>query len=137
MRAVNAKRHQCRIMRAFEIYLNNKKLCVAGVGELGVLSAHVTWVGKSRSKNLTLYVGGLTSPDKENVSWIRERRLNIGDEVRIKIVEAHSVDEPTVRYRIDLARDLRARKSDVVRMAKEFGWAIDKRPKSSASRKRR
>lgn len=125
------------VMRAFEIYLNNRKLCRAGVGELGVLSAFVMWVGKSDSKDLTLYMGGLTSPDKENVSWIRERKLSVGDEVQIKIVEADSVDKPAHRYRIDPVRDLRARKSYVVRMAKEFGWTIGKRPQGRASRKKR
>ena len=124
-------------MYAFEVYLNNKKLCVAGVGEQGVLSAHVTWVGKTEFTGLTLYMGGLASPDKENVSWIRERKLKADDEVRIKIVEAHSVDEPAHRYRIDPARDLRARKRDVLRMAKEFGWTIDKRPQRPGSRKSR
>jgi hypothetical protein len=31
-------------MIAFELYLNGKKPCTAGVGNDGVLSAHVTWV---------------------------------------------------------------------------------------------
>jgi hypothetical protein len=124
-------------MPAFEIYLNDKQLCRAGVGEQGVVSAHVAWVGKPRSKSLTLHVGGLISPTNENVSWIQERALNVGDEVRIKIAEGDYVDEPAQRYRIDPARDLRARKNHVLTMAKEFGWKVDKKPGRSTRRKNR
>ena len=37
-------------MKCLETYLNGEKLCVAGVGEYGVLSAHVTWVADSPEK---------------------------------------------------------------------------------------
>jgi hypothetical protein len=124
-------------MRAFKIYLNNRRVCLAGVGERGVLSEFVTWVGKADSERLFLNLGGLVSPARENVSWIRERSLNVGNEVRIKIVEVNEVDEPTFRYRIDPARDLRSRKSHVLRMAKEFGWKIDRNPRGFSSRKKR
>jgi hypothetical protein len=34
-----------RAMIAFEAYLNGKKICVAGVGDSGVLSAFLWWHG--------------------------------------------------------------------------------------------
>ena len=49
-------------MRAFRIYLNGKKLCLAGIGDDGVLSAIVNWVATDREGDLFLHVGGLLSP---------------------------------------------------------------------------
>jgi hypothetical protein len=124
-------------MQAFEIHLNGKKLCVAGVGERGVLSGMVTWVAGSPSKSLSLNIGGLISPKNENVSWIREKSLQVGDKVQVKIVDVESVDEPSLRHRIDPVRDLRARKNHVLRMAKEFGWKIDKKIRDSSPHARK
>ncbi len=81
-------------MRAFEVYLNNQKLCLAGVGDRGVLSAHVTWNTGDANESLELETGGLISTNMEFVSWIRQRPLSVGDHVRISVVEANSVDEP-------------------------------------------
>ncbi len=46
-------------MRAFRVYLNGKKLCVAGVGDDGVLSAIVDCVGRSGGTDTSLHIGGL------------------------------------------------------------------------------
>ena len=129
--------YRIKRMQAFQIHLNGKKLCVAGVGERGVLSGMVTCVAGSPSKSLSLNIGGLISPKNENVSWIREKSLQVGDKVQVKIVDVESVDEPSLRYRIDPARDLRARKNHVLSMAKEFGWKIDKKIRDSSPHARK
>jgi hypothetical protein len=92
-------------MRAFQVYLNGKRLCTAGVGDDGVLTAIVTWVRGARNtpshrsklvqgEDIFIEVGGLISPRREHVSWL-QRSLRLGDDVRITVVERTSVDRPS------------------------------------------
>ena len=124
-------------MRAFEVHLNKKKLCVAGIGDDGVLSAIVNWVTGKNGADLFLETGGLISPTSEHVSWIHQRPLQIGDTIQVKIVETDSIDEPTERRQRDAAKDLRAKKDYVRTMAKQLGWKILASPIKSGSRKKR
>lgn len=122
-------------MIAFNVYLNGKKVCIAGVADTGVLSAHVTWVRRTGEhtlsmqsdgveEELTMDVGGLITPTDEYVRWADRRAVQVGDEIRIKIVEAERVDPPPIRNRSDPAADLRRQKRYVREMAKRFGWKI-------------
>jgi hypothetical protein len=72
-------------MIAFEIYLNREKLCVASVGNDGVLSAIVDCVSRSAEDRLELAVGGLISAKQDHLKWINQD-LHMGDEITIKIV---------------------------------------------------
>jgi hypothetical protein len=111
-------------MRTFEVYLNGKKLCLAGIGDDGVLSAIATWViGKRKKGDMRLMVGGLISPTDEHVSW-PDRKLRVGDEIRICIRETLSADTPKTRYRRDPDQELKAQKKYVRMMAKKLGWKI-------------
>jgi hypothetical protein len=125
---------QSHAMPVFHVYLNGKKVSTAGVGDLGVLGAHVVWArrkGKrtlakkpdSVEEELTLHVGGLISPAEEHVRWL-DRDLKIGDEVRITIAENAKIDRPRSRERRDRAKELRSQKRYVREMAKRFGWKI-------------
>ena len=38
-------------MLAFEIHVNGKRLCTAGIGEFGVLAANLIWVGSEPHKD--------------------------------------------------------------------------------------
>jgi len=91
-------------MKALAVYLNGEKLCTAGVGDLGVVSAIVSWVRREdqhtaskqpdcTEEELRLEVGGLISSPREIVKW-QKRDLSVGDEILIKIVEAESADKP-------------------------------------------
>lgn len=121
-------------MRAFKIYLNGKNLCLAGIGSDGVMSMIVNWVGGGRGPaDLFLEVGGLDSPTQEHVSWVRQKALQIGDEIRVKIVDAEAVDAPSERYRRDSAKDLRNQKAYVRAAGKQLGWTIQTVPKKSKS----
>lgn len=94
---------------AFEVELNGERLCTAGVPEdHGVVSIITNWVKCDPAKKadacklapkerITLHVGGLAAdPDSTNVflEWA-DRHLEVGDELRIKVVRTTDVDPPT------------------------------------------
>ncbi len=92
---------------AFQISINGEHVCTAGVGDLGVLSAILTWVrrspeksrnGKSFEEELTIEVGGLS----EGVSsrWL-SRTLSVGDVIGVKVVSVRAVDNPASIQRED------------------------------------
>jgi hypothetical protein len=120
-------------MLAFEIYLNRKRLCVAGIGDEGVLAAIVDWVARKDRPTLSLHVGGLFATGEQHVSWINRKRLRLGDRVEVKVVEAKMVDKPKKRRPTDPALRLRARKRYVREMAKQLGWKIEMRPKPTTN----
>jgi hypothetical protein len=116
-------------MRAFSISLNRKKLCLAGVGERGVLSAIVNWVAGDHGADLFMHVGGLAN--EEHIDWVKQKSLQVGDEIRVKIVEVRSVDKPVRKRRIHPAETLKAKRRYVRMMAKELGWKIEPQSKKS------
>lgn len=77
-------------MIAFEVYLNGKKLCVAGIGNEGVVTAIVDWVGRPEGASSELSVSGLISPAREHVKWV-DRKLRVGDQIRVKVVNKTSL----------------------------------------------
>jgi hypothetical protein len=124
-------------MPVFHVYLNGKKVSTAGVGKLGVLGAHVSWVRRGGEQTLsrkpgrveeelTLHVGGLISPRDEHVRWL-DRDLKAGDEVCIRVAEDTRADRPRNRERHDRTKELRSQKRYVRAMAKKFGWKIQTR----------
>ena len=123
-------------MIAFEVFLNGNKVCRAGVGDLGVLTTVLSWVRREGrntetkepgniEEELTLNVSGLISSKKEHVRW-SESKVTIGDEVRVRVVSAESVDPPDDRSTEDPAEDIGRQERYVEQMAKRFGWTIQK-----------
>jgi hypothetical protein len=84
-------------MRAFEIRLNGKKVCLAGVGK-GILAVTVNWVARPKPSHEIggFAVGGIIDATEQQVEWASQR-LRIGDELRIKVVEKGAVDTPRKR----------------------------------------
>jgi hypothetical protein len=114
-------------MPAFEVHLNGKKVCTAGLSGDGVLSAHLSWVRRKASRRaprLSLHVGGLDSSTWEHLVWHEALPVQIGDEVRIKVSTVARIDAPSARKKPDAVADLRARKSYVRKMARELGWKL-------------
>ena len=123
-------------MIAFEVFLNGNKVCRAGVGDLGDLTTILSWVRREGrntetresgniEEELTLNVSGLLSSKNEHVRW-SESKVTIGDEVRVRVVSAESVDPPDDRSAEDPAEDIGRQERYVEQMAKRFGWTIQK-----------
>ena len=110
-------------MRAFEVHLNGKRLCVAGIGEDGVLSMVITDVARKERSHLDLRVGGLFSNTGEHVEW-GVQRLETGDDVRVKIIESTSIDSPSRRRQPDPKEELASKKRYIRRVARELGWEV-------------
>ena len=101
-------------MICFEIYINGKKTCTAGVdSEYGVLSTMLTWLrrdlnefpaesrGDIQAEELKLDVSGHKShgkKDVENLKWI-SKSLSVGDDINIKIIESEKHDAPESKRR--------------------------------------
>jgi len=116
-------------MRAFQIVLNDKKLWVAGIGKDGVLTAIITYAPVHNRGKARVSVGGLVLPQDEHVRW-RHASLRVGDEIRLKTVEATKVDKPRARVRRNPAAEIEAKKRYVRKLAKDFGWQIQEGRKS-------
>jgi hypothetical protein len=81
-------------MRGLEVYLNEVKLCTAGIDAGASLSATVDVVGQNIGYDMTFRVGGLEND--EFVIW-SDRALRVGDKINIRVVEVESVDRPERR----------------------------------------
>jgi hypothetical protein len=94
-------------MICFEVKINDKYVCTAGVGESGVLSAIVTWVKNSKAdpvsddmvyrESLDIHIGGLAQLDadtSQHVDWLNQA-LSAGDKITIRVIESTTCDEPT------------------------------------------
>lgn len=87
--------------------LNNRPLCNAGADDLCVLTAILTAGGKlgersrgrrrQRRRDIDLRVAGMTSraheSDNEYLDWAK-KKLAVGDQVTIEIVDASAADRP-------------------------------------------
>jgi hypothetical protein len=113
-------------MRAFKVFLNGKKMCLAGIGNDGVLSTTIAYTPFRNRREMRARVGGLLMPQDEHVVWTNFR-LRVGDELRVKIVECQTVDEPRRRFPRDLATEARNEKRYVRKLARKLGWKIQTR----------
>jgi hypothetical protein len=116
-------------MSFFNVSLNGKKLCLAGVGERGVLSAIISWVAGDRGEDLPVEVGGLAN--EEHIGWVKQKRLQVRDDIRVKMVESGSAGKPVSRRRNHPAETLKAEKQYVRMIAKELGWEIETESRQS------
>ena len=99
-------------MIAIEVYINGEKKCVAGTND-GMFSAIVN---VARYPHMS--IGGMIEKEgiSHYVSWPRES-LQIGDEVRIRLIEADEVDPPQTETpyetQAEKDEDVRSRLLDV------------------------
>ena len=100
-------------MICFEVSVNGKKVCRAGIGGYGVLTSIVTWVKRHisnmppneddqegfLSEQIRLEIGGLeTIPGEigDHLAWSTPE-VGVGDDVRIRIIESPEPDTPNDR----------------------------------------
>jgi hypothetical protein len=112
LKVINANRR--KEMIGFEVEINGEKVCIAGFETPGVLTAALSWV-KARPSNegtnseaITFHVGGLTDRGSERdefIDWIRQS-LSLGDEVKIRVLEAEEFDQPVRTYTRDASESV-------------------------------
>jgi hypothetical protein len=88
-------------VKAFVVRLNGKRLCTAGIGPNGVLTAIVNWVGggsrRTAQGHFGFHVWGLDSRSGEHIEY-GTPELKVGDKVTVELIEADQVDHETKRY---------------------------------------
>ena len=127
-------------MVAFEVFRNDERLCVAGVGDYGVLIACVNWVAHSPEKlelrkaagisdqqptELNVQVSGLQSDEATPLhkEWT-DTILRVGDQIKIHVIDAPQVDPATAEHRDQPGDVLEQKRAYVRQYAKELGWEI-------------
>ena len=128
-------------MTVFDVFLNERKLCRAGVGGEGVLDAIVTWVKLSGEAARTarkykqpleetrLRVGGLRNDT--HVRW-SERMLDTGDRVTIAVAQSHTWDPAEHRKRDSPAERRRQERRYYLHLKKQYEPRASARTKQNA-----
>ena len=98
-------------MKCFEVTINGKKVCTAGVGDNGVLSAILALAQRQTvsdgtgeeqnadSESVDVRVGGIINLESgvyDHLEWLHQY-LSVGDEITIKIIESSECNEPLSR----------------------------------------
>jgi hypothetical protein len=125
-------------MIAFEIAIDGRTMCTAGVGDEGVMSVIATWVRRPArdpetgeplpgrfAEELTLDAGGLTHDldgAAVQVRWLRQS-LRVGQRITLTIVEAAEADPPRTRDRTDPTEAERQKRRYYERLKRELGDA--------------
>jgi len=104
-------------MICFDVHLNGRKVCRAGVGKYGLVHVNAGWThlppawrtgGRIRKAGGSVGVSGVhygpRPPAHENVSWLAGA-FGSGDELLVRCLDAPAADEPTQR---DLAGEIPA-----------------------------
>ena len=79
-------------MKAFEVFVDGRRLCTVGTGDAGMATANLHCFGASCDPGgAFLAVGGLDSSTGQSYEW-PEVTLAIGSEVVIRLVETDAVD---------------------------------------------
>jgi hypothetical protein len=95
-------------MLCFEVALNGKRVCVAGVRGYGVLTSMLCWAHLDPRKRkkfvppadwgrtlLHFDVGGISGDS--HVRWV-ERDVRVGDVISVRIVKRSAADPPRRRF---------------------------------------
>jgi hypothetical protein len=81
-------------MKAHEVFINGRRVCLAGVGDDGVLSTIVNWVGDPSGDDYCLTVTGLDNRTGQHFKWDIPP-VEVGAEVLVRLVEVPAVDSPS------------------------------------------
>src|SRR2546429_515815 len=114
------------VMRAYEVFLNGERLCLAGIAGEGSLTIEITDWKPNEMDDPRLDVRGFEDLTREFLTWT-SALLRLGDEVRLRVLESSSVDEPKERRRQQFevsAEELEERKTYLRAAAEKFGWTV-------------
>lgn len=79
-------------MLAFEITVNGKLICTAGIGPAQrVLATTLSWTYREPSR-IAFHVGGISETDQQVDFKVPD--VAIGDEILIRIIDTDLVDQP-------------------------------------------
>ena len=122
-------------MICFQVKINGEEVCTAGIdSEYGIVTAILDWVRRdlknfpkeSRStvpeEELRFNVSGSIThawDDHENLRWVH-RSVSPGDEICIKIIESHQIDEPQSRERMDPDLVKKAKREYYEKLKREY-----------------
>lgn len=119
-------------MIVFEIVINGRQACRAGVGRAGVVSANINWVGgspraprkggRTQSGEASIDVGGLyVNKDGTNLhlDWLN-RVVRPGDEILVRIVESPATDRPARKTVTTVAQRRKQERAYYLHMKKKF-----------------
>jgi len=123
-------------MICFEVCVNGKVVCTAGVGDLGVLTAMLVWVKREPNncpegldiatwsqEELNLSIGGSIGHGEQGhefLDWIKDHGISVGDEIAIRILSQTNCDEPVAK-RIDTSEFVKEKKREYLEeLKKEF-----------------
>jgi hypothetical protein len=116
-------------MTVFDVFVNDRKLCRAGVGRDGVLNAIVSWVKltgeaartarrlKAPTEETRLQVGGLSNDIHRR--W-PEQMLKTGDRITVAVEAAKTFDPPVREKRRDPKLEEEREKSYYLRLKRKF-----------------
>jgi hypothetical protein len=113
-------------MLAYEVFLNGDRLCLSGIDGDGVLNAMLSYGKGKKVDHLHLTVGGLASISKETLQWAYAD-LKVGDELKINVLDAESVDEPTTREPAP-EFDPDVQKANIRFWINKLGWTVIEKP---------
>ena len=86
-------------VKALTVYLNGKRICTAGLGDDGNVSADASLIGNGDNAGF-VQVGGFDGSSNHHVKWCFQQ-LIVGDEVRIVVEETETIDEPSERKSVE------------------------------------
>ncbi|HUR19379.1 MAG TPA: hypothetical protein VMZ90_01135 [Vicinamibacterales bacterium] len=116
-------------MTVLDVFVNDRKMCRAGVGRDGVLTAIVNWVkltgeaaGTARrldqpGEEMRLHVGGLRKDT--HLSWV-EQQLKVGDRVSVVVGRSRVADLPAREKRRDPKQEERQQRAYYLRLKEQF-----------------
>ena len=127
-------------MIALRVSHNGKEVCTAGIGDIGVITSHVTWVYSKRFReektrelesrtDLDMHVGGLHTPSNKHRTW-NCPTIQVGDVVQVEIVETNMITPHDDEYGMSRESEIEREKQHLRDRAKDFGWEIVEDPDS-------
>jgi hypothetical protein len=127
---ISNRRLRVEFVIAFQVSLNGKLICTAGLEDIGVLTSVLTWVRRraysqnhsSIEEELTFDVTALDGQDPkhtEHLKWLSES-LHVGDSISIRIVDVEAADPPVERDRDDPEAVERAKRRYFEHMKREY-----------------